>query len=62
MARKIKINILTPSNKNNTVTISNINETASTTTEKILTFARGLIDLTDNTYISTTDETATQLD
>lgn len=60
MARKIQIKFLDPSNKSSTTTVSYISTSA--TSANILTFAKGIISLTDNTYISTTQIDSTKLD
>ena len=60
MARKIQIQFSDPSNKTSSMTVSYISTSA--TSANILIFAKGLISLTDNSYISTTQIDSTKLD
>lgn len=58
--RKLKINVLDPDNKTKTITASDIN--TDTSTADLLSYSKGLIQLTDNTYISTSKIDETNLD
>ena len=60
--RKLKISILTPDNKASTLTVSNVNNSSDTSTATLVNFATGLINLTNNTYVSTTKNDEEKLD
>ena len=60
--RKLKINFLDPSNKSSSMTVSNVNDSSDTSTASLLNYSTGLINLTQNSYVSTTKIDEKKLD
>lgn len=60
--RKLKISFLDPNNKAGNLTVSNVNTSSDTSTATLVNFATGLINLTNNTYVSTTKNDEEKLD
>lgn len=51
--RKLQVGFLSPTNKSSTLTISNVNPSSETTDANLKSYAQGLINLTNNTYVFT---------
>ena len=62
MKRDIKVAILDPDNKTANISISYVSTATSLTSATIITFTKKIVSLTDNTYISTTENTTNKLD
>lgn len=60
--RKLKISFLDPNYKAGTLTVSNMNTSSDTSNATLLNFATGLINLTNNTYVSTTKNDEEKID